>query len=89
MTLRSHRVPVGGPLLEPERPGQVKAEGANPFRKQRRDRSEVMHICPQQVHESSTNASSFGGPDTEDNDCVRHSQTGNDRNQEDKDGTAS
>ncbi len=30
----------------------------NPFRKERRDRSEIMLIHPQQAHESSTNASS-------------------------------
>ncbi len=55
MTLRSPRVPAGGPLLEPESPGWVAAEGANPFRKERRDRSDVMLIRPQQAHESSTN----------------------------------
>ncbi len=36
VTLRSPRAPAGGPLLEPERPGRVAAEGANPFRKERR-----------------------------------------------------
>ncbi len=45
-------------LLEPEKPAQVAAKGANPFRKERRDRSEVMLIRPQQTHESSTNAAS-------------------------------
>ncbi len=30
-----------------------------------------------------------GGPDTEDNVCVRHPQTGNDRNQKDTDETVS
>ncbi len=34
------------------------AEGANPFIKERRDRSEIMLIRPQQTHESSTNAAS-------------------------------
>ncbi len=58
VTLRSPRAPAGGPLLEPERPTWVAAEGANPFRKERRDRSEIMLIRPQQVHESSTNTSS-------------------------------
>ncbi len=58
VTLRSPRAPAGGPLLEPERPGRVAAEGPNPFRKERRDCSKVMLICPQQAHESSTNASS-------------------------------
>ncbi len=56
--LRSPRVPAGGSLLEPEKPARVAAEGAIPFRKERRDRSEVMLIRPQQAHESSTNASS-------------------------------
>ncbi len=37
VTLRSPRVPAGGPLLE--RPGWVAAEG---FRKERLDRSKVM-----------------------------------------------
>ncbi len=50
-------VAVAG-LLEPENRARVAAEGANPFRKERRDRNEVMLICPQQAHESSTNASS-------------------------------
>ncbi len=54
----SPRAPAGGPLLEPERPTREAAEGANPLRKERRDRSEVMLIRPQQAHESSTNASS-------------------------------
>ncbi len=36
----------------------VKLPSYNPFRKERRDRSEVMLIRPQQAHESSTNASS-------------------------------
>ncbi len=58
VTLRSPRAPAGGLLLEPERPAQVAAEGANPLRKERRDCSKVMLICPQQAHESSTNASS-------------------------------
>ncbi len=58
VTLRSPRAPAGGPRLEPERPAQVVAEGANPLRKERQDRSEVMLICPQQARESSTNASS-------------------------------
>ncbi len=57
VTLRSPRAPAGGPLLA-ERPGRVAAEGANPFRKERRDRSDVMFIRPQQAHESSTNAAS-------------------------------
>ncbi len=39
VTLRSPRVPAGSPLLEPERPGWVAAEG---FRKERLDRSKVM-----------------------------------------------
>ncbi len=46
------------PLLEPERSALVAAEGANPFIKERRDRSEIMLIRPQQTHESSTNTSS-------------------------------
>ncbi len=89
-TLRSPRAPAGGPLLEPERPGRVAAEGANPFRKERRDRSDVMLIRPQQAHESSTNAASV---------CwmPRHwrqrscpsSEDRKDRNQEDTDETAS
>ncbi len=58
VTLRSPRASAGGPLLEPERPVRVAVEGANPLRKERRERSEVMLICPQQVHESSTNTSS-------------------------------
>ncbi len=58
VTLRSPRAPVSGPLLEPERPGRVAAEGANPFKKKKPDHSEVMLICPQQAHESSMNASS-------------------------------
>ncbi len=41
--LRSPRAPTGGPLLEPERPGRVTAEGANPFRKEMRDRSSYAH----------------------------------------------
>ncbi len=45
-------------LLEPEKPAQVAAKGANPFRKERRDHSEVMLIRPQQAHKSSMNASS-------------------------------
>ncbi len=56
VTLRSPRVPAGGSLLEPEKPARVAAEGANPFRKERRDRSEVMLIRPQQVHESTKNS---------------------------------
>ncbi len=31
VTLRSPRAPASGPLLEPERPGRVAAEGANSF----------------------------------------------------------
>ncbi len=58
VTLRYPRVPAGGSLLESKKPARVAAEGANPFRKKRRDRSEVMLIRPQQAHESSTNASS-------------------------------
>ncbi len=58
VTLRSPSVPAGGFQLEPENPARVAAEGANPFRKERRDRSKVMLIRPQQAHESSTNASS-------------------------------
>ncbi len=58
VTLRSPRASSGDPLLEPERSARVAAEGANPFRKERRDRSEIMLIRPQQTHESSTNAAS-------------------------------
>ncbi len=58
VTLRSPRASAGGPLLEPERSARVAAEGANPFIKERRDRSEIMLIRPQQTHESSTNAAS-------------------------------
>ncbi len=58
VNLRSPRASVGDSLLEPERPARVAAEGANPFIKERRDRSEIMLIRPQQAHESSTNASS-------------------------------
>ncbi len=54
VTLRSPRVPAGGPLLEPDIPVRVAAEGANPFRKERLDRIEVMLIRTQQAHESST-----------------------------------
>ncbi len=79
VTLRSPRASAGDPLLEPERSARVAAEGANPFIKERRDRSEIMLILPQQTHESST----------EDNDRVRHPQTENDRNQKDTDETAS
>ncbi len=55
VAVRSPRVPAGGSLLEPENPVRVAEEGANPFRKERRDHSEVMLIRPPQVHESSTN----------------------------------
>ncbi len=58
VTLRSPGAPAGGSLLEPENRAWVSAEGANPFRKERRDHSEVMLIRPQQAQESSTNASS-------------------------------
>ncbi len=58
VTLRSSRASAGDPLLEPERSARVAAEGANPFIKERRDRSEIMLIRPQQTHESSTNAAS-------------------------------
>ncbi len=58
VTLRSPRASAGDPLLEPERSARVAAEGANPFIKERRDRSEIMLIRPQQTHESSTNAAS-------------------------------
>ncbi len=58
VTLRSPRAPAGGSLLKPENRARVVAEGANPFRKERRDRSEVILIRPQQAHESSTNAPS-------------------------------
>ncbi len=75
VTLRSPRASAGDPLLEPERSARVAAEGANPFIKERRDRSEIMLIRPQQTHESY--------------DRVRHPQTENDRNQKDTDETAS
>ncbi len=42
----------------PWRLAWVAADGDNPLRKERRDHSEVMLIRPQQVHESSMNASS-------------------------------
>ncbi len=58
VTLRSPRAPAGDPLLEPERPARVAAEGANPFRKEKRDRSEIMLMRPQQAQESSTYTSS-------------------------------
>ncbi len=58
VTLRSPRAPAGGPLLEPERPGWVAAAGANLFRKEGRDRSDIMLICPQPADESYTNVSS-------------------------------
>ncbi len=58
VTLRSPSAPAGSSLLEPERPARLAAEGANPLRKKRRDRSEVMLIRPQQAHESSTDTSS-------------------------------
>ncbi len=58
VTLRSPRTPADGPLLEPERPGRVVAERGNPFRKEKRNHSKFMLICPQQAHESSMNASS-------------------------------
>ncbi len=45
MILRSPRALAGGPLLEPERAGRVVAEGANPFRKERRDRSNVINCA--------------------------------------------
>ncbi len=45
--------PLG--LLEPERPGQVAAEGATLFTKERWDRSEAVLICPQWTHESYSN----------------------------------
>ncbi len=90
VTLRSPRASAGDPLLEPERSARVAAEGANPFIKERRDRSEIMLIRPQQTHESPrTQLQLVGGPDTEDNDRVRHLQTENDRNQKDTDETAS
>ncbi len=57
VTLRSPRASAGDPLLT-ERPARVAAEGANPFRKERRDRNEIMLIRPQQAHESSTKTSS-------------------------------
>ncbi len=47
VTLRSPRALAGGPLLEPEKPARVAVEGANPLRKERRDRNEVMLIRPQ------------------------------------------
>ncbi len=71
VTLRSPRAPVGGPLLKPERPAPVVAERANPLRKERRDRSEVMLIRSQQAHESSTNLQGVRSPDTEDNDRAK------------------
>ncbi len=84
LTLRSPRASAGGPLLEPERPARVAVAGANPFRKERRDRSEIMRSHPR------THLQRVGSPDTEeDNDRVRHPQTGNDRNQKDTDETAS
>ncbi len=52
-----------------------------------RDRSEIMLIRPQQTPR--TQLQRVGGPDTEDNDRVRHPQTENDRNQKDTDETAS
>ncbi len=47
VTLRSPRALAGGPLLEPEKPARVAVEGANPLRKERRDRNEVTLIRPQ------------------------------------------
>lgn len=48
---------LGRETGEPERPGRVAAEGTSLFRKEG-DRNEAMLIRPQQVHESSTNATS-------------------------------
>ncbi len=50
VTLRSPRAPAGDPLLA-ERPARVAAEGAIPFRIERRDHNEIMLIRPQQAHE--------------------------------------
>ncbi len=90
VTLRSPRASAGDPLLEPERSAQVAAEGSNPFIKARRDR---MKSCSydhnRRMSHPRTQLQRVGGPDTEDNDRVRHPQTGNDRNQKDKDKTAS
>ncbi len=97
MTLRSPRVPAGGPLLEQERPELVAAEGANPPAAKARDwtvKGEIAAKSCSYTHNMRmshprTHLQRIGGPDTEDNARVHHLQTGNDCNQEDTDGTAS
>ncbi|KAL0183543.1 hypothetical protein M9458_019239, partial [Cirrhinus mrigala] len=75
------KVSADGSLHKAEKPERVAAEGATLPAKERRDRSDIILMSPQQAHESST-------PDTEDNERVRPRKTGNNHNQEDMDGTA-
>ncbi len=88
VTLRSPRASASDPLLEPERSARVAAEGANPFIKEIAAKS-CSYAHKRRMSHPRTQIQRVGGPDTEDNDRVRHPQTENDRNQKDTDETAS
>ncbi len=91
VTLRSPRASAGDPLLEPERSARVAAEGANPFKGGKGEiaAKSCSYAHNRRMSHPRTQLQRVGGPDTEDNDRVRHPQTENDRNQKDTDETAS
>ncbi len=90
VTLRSPRVPAGGPLLEPERPARWQQRV--PILSERKGEiaaKSCSYAHNRRMSHPRTHLQRVGSPDTEDNDCVRHQQTGNDRNQKDTDEKAS
>ncbi len=84
VTLRSPRVPAGGSLLKPEKPTRVSSE-----RKAEIAAKSCSYALNRRMSHPPMHLQRVGCPDTEDNDRVRHPQTGNDHNQKDTDETAS